>query len=218
MPGYFFLVPLFQLLGGDFNHLRIILFRLEFLAPDISINRACGVLPIGRRLNNAGSAADHVASDEDALPGSHAGFLVDLDRAAFGQLYLAALAQQSEIGLLADSYNQLIRRENLFGSRDRLQLQPALDKRHLLDVKQFQTGELAVFDDDSLGRFGGFDIDTFLLGPVDLPWIRRHLVSTFEADDRDLLTAKPKRRAGTVHSNVAAADHNHVLLDGFCLA
>ena len=218
VPGACLLFPFFQLLGGNLDDRLIILLRLELLAPDVCVDRPGGELAVSRRLNHAGSAANHIAPDEDSLPGSHARLLVDLDCTAFCQLDLSALAEKTKIGFLTDSNDQFVRSEDILAARDSFEFQSALDKCHLLDVQQFQARELTVFDDDSLGRLGGPNCHTLFFGPVDLPRICRHLVASFEADDGNIFTAEPQRRTGAVHGDVAPADYDHVLLDGFHLA
>ncbi len=73
--------------------------------------------------------------------------------------------------------------------------------------------ELAVLEDEALGRMVLDDVHALFLGVLELPRRRLEVFASAPRDDFDVGAAEPPRRPAAVHRRVADSDDEHALAD-----
>ncbi len=81
------------------------------------------------------------------------------------------------------------------------------------EALELHAGELPVLDDEARRRVVDEDLDTFLLGVLELPGGRLEERARPPRHHLDVLAAEAERRAAAVHRGVADADDQHTLAD-----
>src|SRR5438105_1218217 len=147
-----------------------------------------------------------IAAEEDAGPGRLHGHAVHHRHVPIAELDAEISLDPRKRVLLSDGKDDVVAR-----------IEDAVESRRLASLAippeavELHAGELSALDHEPARRVIDHDLDTFLLGIVQLPGGRLEETAGPARHDADVAPAETPRRAAAVHRGVPHADDEHAL-------
>ena len=164
---------------------------------------------MGHGLDQGRRTADTVATGKDPLAGRHQRGGIDLDCPPWMQFYSVLGGDETKFNLLTNRRDEMIGLDDKFTVGDRHNAASAALVRRAQGHLDDLNAPDPPIGDENLGWVGQeVKNHPFLFGRLDLFMVGGHFLFTAAIDQMDFLDVHPQRRAGTIHGDIATADHH----------